>query len=97
MGLVGAASTRRLRFTILRDGTAWTGIDSVTLTFDPSSGDAFDRDAILEATNVWYYDLTVDDLDSNGVCRVCLRITDGAVDVTYPYEITLEVVGCPAS
>lgn len=86
----------RFRFTITKDGVAWTDIDSVLLTFEkPDRETQFERSATLEGTNIWYYDTVAADLDTAGSWTLAVKATDGAVILTYPHEIGFRVRGNP--
>lgn len=87
LGKFALASVRRLRFTIKKDGAAWTSMSAVTLTFEkPDRSTTFDRSATLESGNVWYYDLTTSDIDTLGYWTIGVMVTDGST-IKYPYEI----------
>lgn len=94
LGPMTVGSTKRLEFPLTKDGVAWTGADDVTLTLRAPSGVEIERDASLTLPDagVWYYDLVVGEIDEVGDWLVFVRVEDGAVDDTYPYEIVLEVV-----
>lgn len=88
----------RLRFTIKKDGVAWTGIDSVLLTFEkPDRETQFDRVGVLELDSggLWYYDTVEADLDTVGYWTLSVQVTDGSIILKYPYEIAFKVGGEP--
>lgn len=88
LGSFNVGSTDRIRLTITKDGAAWTGIDSVTLTFEnPDRSTQFSRSATLDATNVWYYDTTTTDFEDVGWWTMRVRVIDGAISKAYPHEI----------
>lgn len=81
-------SVDRIRFTITKDGVAWSGIDSVTLTFEkPGRITQFARSMILDSVNVWYYDTTVTDIDTVGYWTLGVKVIDGPITKYYPDEI----------
>lgn len=87
LGRVGVGSVDRLRFTIRKDGAAWTGIDSVTLTFtDPDGNRASPVSATLETPDagVWYYDTLTTTVDEAGAWSIGLTVVDGSVTKIYP-------------
>jgi hypothetical protein len=83
--------TDRIRLTIKKDGVAWTGIDSVVLTFTKPSGDTFQRNMVLESANIWYYDTTTTEIDEIGTWVIDAKATDAAVVKRYEHEIGLNV------
>lgn len=92
------SGVHRFRFTIKKDGVAWTGIDSVLLIFEkPDRETQFTRNATLEldASGIWYYTTTEDDLDTLGYWTLSVKVTDGSVVIRYPYELAFKVAGEP--
>lgn len=94
LGKLNVASVDRLRVTITKDEVAWTGIDSVTFTFEkPDRSTQFSRSASLEApdTGVWYYDTLTTDFPnvaaSLGHWTMAVTVVDGTVTKTFPYDI----------
>lgn len=79
--------TDRIRATIKKDGTAWSGIDSVTLTFNRPDGTTFQRSMTLESGNIWYYDTLTTDIDQEGVWTLDVRSVDVNLVKRYEYEI----------
>lgn len=101
LGTIAIRSTRDLRFNLSRNGEAWDGIDSVTLTFIDPDGTTYTRSAVLDSGNSWIYTTTITDFMTPGDRYVAVRAVDGVVDDTFPYEIRLKVTsqppwrGCP--
>lgn len=94
--------TRRLRFTVTKDGAVWDlsgGGASVTLTFAPPDNvDTFTRTMTAESasTGIFYYDTTASDLTVAGDWKLAVTATDGTVTLTYTDEINWEVVDQPS-
>jgi hypothetical protein len=99
LGEFNVSSTDRLRATITKDGAPWAGIDSVALTLEKP-----DRSTVVgpvamtlesDAAGIWYYDTTTTDLTTAGEWTAKVRVTDGSVVKTYPYEISFRVYDQP--
>lgn len=96
LGRFSVESVDRIRITILKDGTAWTGIDSVDFVFEkPDRSTQFTRSATNEGSNVWYYDTTVTDFEETGDWTMNVRVTDGSIVKRYPYAIGFQVEDNP--
>lgn len=98
LGEFNIASTERLRCTIKKNGSAWTGIDNVEFIFEkPDQATQFTRNAVLETPDagVWYYDLTTTDIVTAGYWRLTVKVTDGAIILRYPYSIDFHVTDLP--
>lgn len=95
LGKFSIASTDRLRFTLSKDGAAWTGVDSVSLTFRRPDGTEIIRAATLESGAVWYYDTLTTDLLVPGSWLLGVTVTDGALVKTFPHAISLAVFDRP--
>ena len=92
LGELHVESSYRLKFTIKKDGASWVDIDSVELTFEkPDRTTSFTRDMVLDSGAVWYYDVTVTDLDRTGIWTLKVKIIDGTIVSKYPQEIIIEV------
>lgn len=98
IGSVNVASTNSLIFTILRNGIAWTGIDSVTIGFrNTRTGDTFERLATVtdDDEGTWTYTLTEEDLIVTGDWRLSVTVVKDADTITYPGRLTLGVTSQP--
>lgn len=89
-----------IRLELLKDGVAWTGINSVTLRFATPYGHTvvFERACVSEGGGFWHYTTTVTDFPDEtyiGTWRVGVRVLDPDIDDTYDYEAALEVVRQP--
>lgn len=97
LGQLNLGSVYRLRVTLTKDGVAWTGIDSVTFTFEaPDRTTQFSVSATNESGAVWYYDTTTSTFDSStddvGYWKLKVTVVDGTITTIYPYEIGFTVV-----
>src|SRR5262245_53939655 len=93
-GRTVVGSVDRLQLHITKDGVAWSGIDSVVLTFEaPDRVTQFSHNMVLgdDATGLWYYDTTVNDLTVPGYWTIGVKVTDGVVVKKYPYPISMYV------
>lgn len=100
LGVLAAASVDRIRFTVKKDGTLWTNIDSVVFRFEkPDRDTQFDRNAVDAGDGVWYYDTVVGDIPdvaaSYGYWTVGVKVTDGGIVKWYPHEIGFYVGSQP--
>ena len=88
----------RLRVTILKDGVAWAGIDSVSLILEkPDRETQATKPMTMEndAAGIWYYDTLTTDLDQAGYWTATAFVTDGLVTQKYPDEISFYVADQP--
>ena len=98
MGEVCINNVDRFRFSITKDGVAWTGIDSVTLTFEnPDRETTFSVTASMESPDagVWYYDTLTTDIDDVGYWTIKVRVVDSTITKDYPYEIGFTALSQP--
>lgn len=96
LGRFNVGSVDRIELTFTKDGVAWTGIDSVELTFrKPNDGPTFVRDMTLDSGAVWYYTTDTGDIDEVGTWNLAATVVDGAITKTYPYPITLDAYDQP--
>lgn len=103
LGKFCAASVDRIGpFDITKDGIAWTGISSVTFTFEaPDRETQFTRAGTLLTVGGadWYYDTLVTDIAAEeaslGNWTVGVKVVAGAVVKYYPHEIYFEVNQLP--
>lgn len=98
LGQFGIGSTKRLRATIKKNGTAWVGLDSVQFIFEkPDRSTQFTRNAVLEEPDagVWYYDLTTTDVLVSGYWTLNVIVVDGGTTLRYPYSIDFYVSDNP--
>lgn len=94
LGEFTVGSTHRIQFDISRDDVIWQGIDSIALTFEkPDRTTQFSRQMVLDtdALGRWYYDTTTTEIDVVGWWTLGVVVTDGAVLIEYPYEISFHV------
>lgn len=88
----------RFRFIIKKDAVVWSGIDSITATFEkPDRETEFTVSLIAESIpdGIWYYDSVYGDLDEVGYWSLSLEVTDGTIVIEYPYEIGFRVTNNP--
>ena len=98
LGVFAAGSVDRIRFAILKDGAAWTGIDSVKLVLqDPDGTESAELDMTLETPDagVWYYDTPTSAFTAEGPHRAGVKVTDGSIVKWYPFEVYIKVVDHP--
>lgn len=96
LGEFSVGATKRLRFTLTKDGVAWEGIASVTLSFEkPDRETTFNRAMVLESANIWYYDLLTTDLDTAGYWTLGVTVVAAAITEIYPDEIGLHANSRP--
>jgi hypothetical protein len=75
--------TYRLQFAIKKNSAVWVGITSVTFTFTkPDRTTTFEGVGTeSETPGTWYYDTTVDDLDTLGFWTVDALVVDGDISI----------------
>lgn len=86
------------RFTIHKNGVAWSGIDSAKLILEkPDRSTQVEKSLVLEAdiTGIWYYTTTTADLDTTGYWTAAVEVIDGTITVRYPGDIGFYVRGNP--
>lgn len=102
LGKFVVTGSRRIRLTIKKDGVAWSGIDSVTLTFEkPDRSTQFTRSMVVfqDSQGIWDYDIVAADLPdesaSLGHWTVGVKVVDGTISMPYPHEVGFIVEDLP--
>lgn len=98
LGDFNVASNDRLRFTIKKNGVAWSTLTAVTIIFlAPDDVTTFSRSMIVEnaSEGIWYYDTTITDVLTPGYWKLAFEVTDGTLVKRYPYEIGMNVADQP--
>ena len=99
LGRAAVGDTTRIEFTITKDGSPWdltTAAVQLTLLGPGRSPNHQVPMTISDPTaGVAYYDTLTTDLSAPGPWRLGVKVTDGAVVETYPYDITLTVTAEP--
>lgn len=99
LGQFNIDNTDRIEVTVLKDEAPWDLTSgSVSFTFRaPDRSTQFVREATPSNAplGVFYYDTTISDFTVTGDWTMAVKVVDGPVIKTYPFEIGFSVVDEP--
>lgn len=86
--------TYRFEFPLTKNDDVWTEVDSVAILFvrpDGTTVGPYECTLIEPDEGVWFYQTVPTDLDTVGYWSIRMTVTDGPVEIVWPYEIAFRV------